>query len=109
MRLSDTLHQPRSRNGNMFKVKFAFLVAFGALVLGGNARAGVVLQNLNTEDKQTVTNTDTGTTLDTNINFSTSVNPSNLTHLILFGTAGQNIYAKFNLTGIQSDELLQQK
>ena len=87
----------------MFKVKFAFLVAFGALVLGGNARAGVVLQNLNTEDQQTVTNT--GTNLDTNIYFSTSVNPSNLTHLILFGTAGQTIYAKFNLTDIQSDAI----
>lgn len=65
----------------------------------------MVLQNLNTEEQQTVTNDDTGINLDTNIYFSTSVNPSNLTHLILFGTAGQTIYAKFNLTGTQSDAI----
>ena len=52
MRLSDTLHQARPRDGNMLKSKFALLVAFGALVLGGNARADVV--GLNTTTSTTV-------------------------------------------------------
>ena len=73
-----------------------FLV-LSCVVLGSCAKADVVvLQNLNTTGQATVV----GSSLDTNIRFSTTATSSSLSRLILFGTASQTgITANFNLSG----------
>ena len=73
-----------------------FLV-LSCVVLGSCAKADVVvLQNLNTTGQATVV----GSSLDTNIRFSTTATSSSLSRLILFGTALQTgITANFNLSG----------
>jgi len=82
------------------KLKAAFALAL--VVFSARAKADVVvLQNITTENQSTVVS-DTveggGTTLDTNIYFSTSASSSSLSRLILFGTANQTgISATFNV------------
>ena len=73
-----------------------FLV-LSCVILGSCAKADVVvLQNLNTTGQATVV----GSSLDTNIRFSTTATSSSLSRLILFGTALQTgITANFNLSG----------
>ena len=73
-----------------------FLV-LSCVILGSCAKADVVvLQNLNTTGQATVV----GSSLDTNIRFSTTATSSSLSRLILFGTASQTgITAAFNLSG----------
>ena len=72
-------------------------LVLSCVVLGSCAKADVVvLQNLNTTGQATVV----GSSLDTNIRFSTTATSSSLSRLILFGTALQTgITANFNLSG----------
>ena len=76
---------------------FKISLVLSCVVLGSCAKADVVvLQNLNTTGQATVV----GSSLDTNIRFSTTATSSSLSRLILFGTALQTgITANFNLSG----------
>ena len=76
---------------------FKISLVLSCVILGSCAKADVVvLQNLNTTGQATVV----GSSLDTNIRFSTTATSSSLSRLILFGTALQTgITANFNLSG----------
>lgn len=76
------------------------LFAWALILISGVARADiVVLQNLNSG---TLVTQGSGDNLGFNIRFNTTNLSSNLSRIILFGTAGQSITGNFDFSGVSS-------